>query len=208
MRTRVAVRYGGGELELEISDDGAPGRARNGAPSSGGHGLVGMRERVALYGGEPARRPSPGGRLRRARVAADRAVSIGVLIADDQALMRAGFRMVLEVEDDIAVVGEAANGEQAVDSAQRLKPDVVLMDIRMPELDGIAATRQIAAGTTAAARVLILTTFDLDEYVYDALGAGRQRVPAQGQLAGAARDRDPRRRRRRGAARALRDAAG
>ena len=95
-------------------------------------------------------------------------MSIGVLIADDQALVRAGFRMVLEVEDDITVVGEAANGEQAVHSAQRLKPDVVLMDIRMPELDGIAATRRIAPGT----RVLILTTFDLDEYVYDALGAG------------------------------------
>jgi YesN/AraC family two-component response regulator len=68
-------------------------------------------------------------------------VSIGVLIADDQALVRAGFRMVLEVEDDITVVGEAANGEQAVHSARRLQPDVVLMDIRMPELDGIAATR-------------------------------------------------------------------
>jgi DNA-binding NarL/FixJ family response regulator len=100
-------------------------------------------------------------------------VSIGVLIADDQALVRAGFRMVLEGQDDIAVVGEAANGEQAVHSAQRLKPDVVLMDIRMPELDGIAATRQIARGEAGpAARVLILTTFDLDEYVYDALGAG------------------------------------
>ena len=100
---------------------------------------------------------------------------IGVLIADDQALVRAGFRMVLEAEDDIAVVGEAANGEQAVHGAKRLKPDVVLMDIRMPELDGIAATRQIAKdpGTLAPrARVLILTTFDLDEYVYDALGAG------------------------------------
>ena len=81
--------------------------------------------------------------------------------------------MVLEVEDDIAVVGEAANGEQAVHGAQRLKPDVVLMDIRMPELDGIAATRQIVARRAGrAARVLILTTFDLDEYVYDALGAG------------------------------------
>ena len=98
---------------------------------------------------------------------------IGVLIADDQALVRAGFRMVLEAEDDIAVVGEAANGEQAVHGAQRLKPDVVLMDIRMPELDGIAATRQIARGGGGdPARVLILTTFDLDEYVYDALGAG------------------------------------
>jgi DNA-binding NarL/FixJ family response regulator len=97
-------------------------------------------------------------------------VSIGVLIADDQALVRAGFRMVLEVEDDIAVVGEAANGEQAVHSAQRLQPDVVLMDIRMPELDGIAATRRIAAASNG--RVLILTTFDLDEYIYDALDAG------------------------------------
>ncbi len=95
-------------------------------------------------------------------------MSIKVLIADDQALMRAGFRMVLEFEDDIEVVGEAANGEQAVHSVRRLQPDVVLMDIRMPELDGIAATRQIVP----AARVLILTTFDLDEYVYDALGAG------------------------------------
>jgi DNA-binding NarL/FixJ family response regulator len=97
-------------------------------------------------------------------------VSIGVLIADDQALVRAGFRMVLEAEEDIAVVGEAANGEQAIHGAQRLAPDVVLMDIRMPELDGIAATRRIVADDTA--RVLILTTFDLDEYVYDALGAG------------------------------------
>jgi DNA-binding NarL/FixJ family response regulator len=103
-------------------------------------------------------------------------MSIGVLIADDQALVRAGFRMVLEVEDDIAVVGEAANGEQAIHSAQRLKPDVVLMDIRMPDLDGIAATRRIASAdqgpTGPRPRVLILTTFDLDEYVYDALGAG------------------------------------
>ncbi len=97
-------------------------------------------------------------------------MSIGVLIADDQALVRAGFRMVLEAETDIAVVGEAANGEQAVHGAQHLDPDVVLMDIRMPELDGIAATRRIVADESA--RVLILTTFDLDEYVYDALGAG------------------------------------
>jgi len=100
-------------------------------------------------------------------------MSIGVLIADDQALVRSGFRMVLEAEDDIEVVGEAANGRQAIDSTRRLKPDVVLMDIRMPELDGIAATRQIVANEAElSARVLILTTFDLDEYVYDALGAG------------------------------------
>jgi RNA polymerase sigma factor (sigma-70 family) len=98
-------------------------------------------------------------------------VSIGVLIADDQALVRTGFRMVLEAEDDIVIVGEAANGEQAVHSTARLKPDIVLMDIRMPELDGIAATRRIVESESAA-RVLILTTFDLDEYVYDTLDAG------------------------------------
>ena len=97
-------------------------------------------------------------------------MSIRVLIADDQALFRSGFRMVLEAEDDIEVVGEAANGEQAISSVGRLDPDVVLMDVRMPELDGIAATRRITDRHDA--RVLILTTFDLDDYVYDALAAG------------------------------------
>jgi DNA-binding NarL/FixJ family response regulator len=100
-------------------------------------------------------------------------MSTGVLLVDDQALVRSGFRMVLEAEEDIEVVGEAANGRQAIDSARRLKPDVVLMDVRMPELDGIAATREIVGDAEGnGARVLILTTFDLDEYVYDALGAG------------------------------------
>jgi DNA-binding NarL/FixJ family response regulator len=100
-------------------------------------------------------------------------MSIGVLIADDEALVRSGFRMVLEAEDDLEVIGEAATGRQAIDSARRLKPDVVLMDVRMPELDGIAATREIAGGESdASTRVLILTTFDLDEYVYEALAAG------------------------------------
>jgi DNA-binding NarL/FixJ family response regulator len=97
-------------------------------------------------------------------------VSIRVLIADDQSLVRAGFRLVLESHPDIEVVGEAANGRQAVHGVGRLKPDVVLMDIRMPELDGIAATREITAEHPA--RVLVLTTYDLDEYVYDALQAG------------------------------------
>ncbi len=97
-------------------------------------------------------------------------MSIRVLIADDQSLVRAGFRLVLENHDDLEVVGEAANGNQAVHSVGRLKPDVVLMDIRMPELDGIAATRQITARHPT--RVLVLTTYDLDEYVYDALQAG------------------------------------
>jgi DNA-binding NarL/FixJ family response regulator len=100
-------------------------------------------------------------------------VTVRVLIADDQSLVRRGFRMVLEAHDDIEVVGEAANGEQAIDGARRLRPDVVLMDIRMPELDGIAATRKITADDAGhEARILILTTFDLDEYVYDALAAG------------------------------------
>jgi DNA-binding NarL/FixJ family response regulator len=97
-------------------------------------------------------------------------VSIRVLIADDQSLVRAGFRLVLENHDDIEVVGEASNGEEAVHSAGRLEPDVVLMDIRMPALDGIAATREITARHPA--KVLVLTTYDLDEYVYDALQAG------------------------------------
>jgi DNA-binding NarL/FixJ family response regulator len=97
-------------------------------------------------------------------------MSVRVLIADDQSLVRAGFRLVLENHPDLEVVGEASNGEEAVFSAGRLEPDVVLMDIRMPQLDGIAATRQITERHNA--RVLVLTTYDLDEYVYDALQAG------------------------------------
>jgi DNA-binding NarL/FixJ family response regulator len=96
-------------------------------------------------------------------------VSIRVLLVDDHALARTGLRMVLDAEPDIEVVGEAGTGRQAIHSVERLKPDVVLMDVRMPEMDGIAATREITGGP---ARVLILTTFDLDEYVYDALAAG------------------------------------
>jgi DNA-binding NarL/FixJ family response regulator len=100
-------------------------------------------------------------------------VSITVLIADDQELIRAGFRMILSAETDIEVVGEAANGFEAVTLARELRPDVVLMDIRMPGLDGIQATRRILAEAPQPRTcVLILTTFDLDEYVYDALGAG------------------------------------
>jgi DNA-binding NarL/FixJ family response regulator len=94
------------------------------------------------------------------------------MIADDQALVRAGFRMILEIEPDILVVGEVADGEQAVTEVAARRPDVVLMDVRMPGLDGIAATRRITADPTAAARVVMLTTFDMDEYVFGALQAG------------------------------------
>jgi DNA-binding NarL/FixJ family response regulator len=97
---------------------------------------------------------------------------IRVLIADDQALVRAGFRMILEIEPDLFVVGEAADGERALSLAQDLTPDVVLMDVRMPGLDGIEATRRLLADPACTARVVILTTFDIDEYVYDALQAG------------------------------------
>jgi DNA-binding NarL/FixJ family response regulator len=97
-------------------------------------------------------------------------VSIRVLIVDDQSLVRAGFRLVLENHPDLEVVGEASNGYEAIHGAGRLEPDVVLMDIRMPELDGISATREITA--KPGPRVLVLTTYDLDEYVYDALQAG------------------------------------
>jgi DNA-binding NarL/FixJ family response regulator len=98
-------------------------------------------------------------------------VTLGVLIADDQALMRAGFRMILEAEPDLEVVGEATNGHEAVSEAGRLRPDVVLMDVRMPEMDGIEATRRLLDGN-GDTKVVMLTTFDMDEYVYEALRAG------------------------------------
>src|SRR3954447_3878749 len=130
-------------------------------------------------------------------------MSIRVLLVDDQALVRAGFRMILDAEEDIEVVGEASDGEQAVFSAAQFSPDVVLMDVRMPNMDGIEATRRIvhAEGNGASGsseemdpaldrpRVLMLTTFELDEYVYESLRAGAsgfllKDVPADQLVAG------------------------
>jgi DNA-binding NarL/FixJ family response regulator len=100
-------------------------------------------------------------------------MTVRILIADDQALVRAGFKMILDAEADLEVVGEAPDGQQAVSMAEELEPDVVLMDIRMPELDGIEATRRVvAAAGERTVRVLMLTTFDANEYVYEALRAG------------------------------------
>jgi DNA-binding NarL/FixJ family response regulator len=96
-----------------------------------------------------------------------------VVVADDQALVRAGFRMILQAQEDISVVGEAADGEAAVAEVRRTRPDVVLMDVRMPRMDGLEATRKILeTAPVPACRILILTTFDLDDYVYAALRAG------------------------------------
>jgi RNA polymerase sigma factor (sigma-70 family) len=116
-------------------------------------------------------------------------VTVRVLIADDQTLVRAGFRKILEADAEIEVVGEAADGLEAVEAACALAPDVVLMDIRMPRLDGLEATRQLAGQGKDSPRVLVLTTFGLEEYVYDALRAGAsgfllKDVPPEQLLAG------------------------
>jgi DNA-binding NarL/FixJ family response regulator len=98
-------------------------------------------------------------------------MSIRVLLADDQALVRSGFRMILEARPELEVAGEAEDGFEAIEETRRLLPDVILMDIRMPNLDGVEATRRLVARGTDS-RILILTTFDLDEYVYEAIRAG------------------------------------
>jgi DNA-binding NarL/FixJ family response regulator len=97
---------------------------------------------------------------------------IRILLVDDQALVRAGFRMILDAEPEMEVVGEAGDGREAIDQVRALRPDIVLMDIRMPELDGLEATRRILESGDDAPKILMLTTFDLDEYVYEALRAG------------------------------------
>ena len=100
------------------------------------------------------------------------AAAYSVLIADDQALVRAGFRMILDAEPDMDVVGEASSGAEAITEVERLRPDIVLMDVRMPEMDGIEAARQLLARDGVTTKVVMLTTFDMDEYVYEAMRAG------------------------------------
>ncbi|HZI98563.1 MAG TPA: response regulator transcription factor [Actinomycetales bacterium] len=97
-------------------------------------------------------------------------MTVRLVLADDQALVRSGFRMILSVEDDLEVVGEAVDGREVVELVERLRPDVVLMDVQMPGLDGVEATRQVVAA--GHARVVVLTTFDRDDYLFDALRAG------------------------------------
>ncbi len=99
-------------------------------------------------------------------------MTIRVLVVDDEQMLRTGFRLILEAQSDIVVIGEADNGDSAVEAVTRLRPDVVLMDIRMPSMNGLEATRKIMATIPDAPKVVVLTTFDLDEYVYDALKAG------------------------------------
>ncbi len=167
----VTIDYGTSALLVRVADDGrgAPASEKSGE----GTGIAGMRTRAEALGGIADRRAgSP--RLRGDRnVAPGRDRMIKVLLADDQALLRAGFRALLDAQDDIDVVGEAIDGADAVRQAARTRPDVVLMDIRMPGTDGLEATRQIVADTTLQdVRIIILTTFDLDEYVFEALRSG------------------------------------
>jgi DNA-binding NarL/FixJ family response regulator len=162
----VRLRLGADALEVSIEDDGSGGTT---AAKSAGHGLRGIRERAAMLGG--AVNAGTASRVPRQRDPALPGVTVRhrlrVIIADDQPLLRAGFRSLLESAGDIEIVAEASTGEQAIGQARRHLPDVVLMDIRMPGMDGIEATRQLTR-----TRVLILTAFGLDEYIIQALRAG------------------------------------
>ncbi len=189
----VGVRGSATALRIVVSNGPAVLAVAPGEPGTGTHGLIGMRERVTGLGGELHRRTDRRRRLPHRRDATETGaggmsefphrkapergaggMSITVMIVDDQAMVREGFAALLNAQPDLRVVADAADGEQAVTVAGQHRPDVILMDIRMPGLDGIAATRRILAGPPGVPRprVVILTTFDLDDYVFDALRAG------------------------------------
>ena len=195
-RATVSLRYEPAALEIQVTDDGGQGTGHGGPgtdgsgtpnparpagdglqPARGGHGLTGMAERAAAVGGKVTAGLRTGGGFEVAAwLPAGRRRGremIRVLLADDQALVRAGFRALLESADDISVVAEAQNGGAAVALVRELTPDVVLMDLNMPEVDGLTATGRITADPSlAAVKVVVLTTFDDDEHVFAALRAG------------------------------------
>ena len=164
-----------------------------------------MRERVALWGGALAVGPVSGGgyRVLATLPFGDTRVTVRVVVADDQVLVRSGFTVLLAGEPDIEVVGEAGNGAEALALVASERPDVVLMDVRMPVMDGLEATRQITEDPSLAdTKVVILTTFDLDEYVHEALRAGASGFLLKDTLPDDLHQRRAGRRRRRRAARA------
>ena len=215
-RVVVNVERDSGELRLDVVN-GPPPLPRTLRPNGGrpGHGIAGMRERVTLLGGSITAGPRADGGFavsRRSRLLGGAAAvtdPITCLIADDQAMVREGFGALLAAQPDLVVVGQAADGADAVRQARELHPDVILMDVRMPVMDGLEATRRIleqVADEEARPRVLMLTTFDLDEYVYDALRAGASGFLLKDAPAARARPRRPRRRGRRRARLAFGDA--
>jgi CheY-like chemotaxis protein len=181
----VELSYGNTTLDVKISDTGR-GVIADLDGTNTGNGLVGMRERVELSDGTMAAGPQPGGgyvliamipldsQMRRSRVVSAEqptppsSMTITVAVVDDQALMRDAYTMILNVQDDLRVVGDAESGQAGVDLCRRTNPDIVLMDVRMPNMDGIEAAKIICNDPHISTKVLMLTTFDLDEYVYAA----------------------------------------
>ena len=171
-RAEISIQTEPDQLMIMVTDDG-----HGGSSSNGGHGLAGLQERARLLGGQLTAGPGPDGGFSRTRPVsvARREIEsmIDVLVVDDQELVRSAFAILLRSAPGLRVVGEAADGDEAVRLARQLKPRVVLMDIRMPRTDGLQATARIAQDPRCAdVRVLILTTFDQDDLVHAALRAG------------------------------------